>query len=191
MEYEFRGIRKGEDTRTTLHMTVGLIDYHGKPAALGTVKDITEHKTMEDALRESEVMYRALYDSSRDAIMMIAPEGEIFNGNSATLAMFGCKDEEEFTSTTPADVSPKYQPDGSLSLPESRKAMGIAMEKGSHSFEWKHRRMDGEEFFADVLLTKVELDHKNFLQATVRDITRRKIAETALRERRGEVPHPN
>jgi len=182
MEYEFRGIRKGEDTRTTLHMTVGLIDYHGKPAALGTVKDITEHKTMEDALRESEVMYRALYDSSRDAIMMIAPEGEIFNGNSATLAMFGCKDEEEFTSTTPADVSPKYQPDGSLSLPESRKAMGIAMEKGSHSFEWKHRRMDGEEFFADVLLTKVELDHKNFLQATVRDITRRKIAETALRE---------
>jgi len=182
MEYEFRGIRKGEDTRTTLHMTVGLIDYHGKPAALGTVKDITEHKAMEDALRGSEVMYRALYDSSRDAIMMMTPEGEFFNGNSATLAMFGCKDEEEFTSTTPADISPEYQPDGSLSLPESRKAMAIAMEKGSHSFEWKHRRMDGEEFFADVLLTKVKLDHKKFLQATVRDITRRKIAETALRE---------
>ncbi len=182
MEYEFHGIRKGEDTRITIHMTVGLIDYHGKPAALGTVKDITEHRAMEDALRESEIMHRALYDSSRDAIMMLTPEGGFFSGNSATLEMLGCKDEEEFTSMTPADISPEYQPDGSRSLPESQKAMAIAMEKGSHSFEWKHRRMDGEEFFADVLLTKVELDRKKFLQATVRDITRRKIAEAALRE---------
>jgi PAS domain S-box-containing protein len=182
MEYEFHGIRKGEDARITIHMTVGLIEYHGKPAALGTVKDITEHRAMEDALRESEIMYRALYDSSRDAIMMLTPEEGFFSGNSATLEMLGCKDGEEFTSMTPADISPEYQPDGSLSLPESQKAMAIAMEKGSHSFEWKHRRMNGEEFFADVLLTKVELDRKKFLQATVRDITRRKIAEAALRE---------
>ncbi|MCK4539105.1 MAG: PAS domain S-box protein, partial [Candidatus Krumholzibacteria bacterium] len=182
MAYEFHGIQKDGATRITLYMTVGLIDYHGKPAALGTVKDITKHKAMEDALRESEIMYRTLYDSSRDAIMMMTPQGGFFSGNSATLEMFGCKDGEEFTSMTPADRSPEYQPDGSRSLPESQKAMVIAMEKGSHSFEWKHRRMDGGEFFADVLLTKVELDHKNFLQATVRDITRRKIAEAALCE---------
>ena len=139
-------------------------------------------KAIENALRESEIMYRTLYDSSRDAIIMLTPEGGFFSGNSATLEMFGCKDEEEFTSMTPADISPEYQPDGSRSLPESLKAMAIAMEKGSHSFEWKHRRMAGGEFFADVLLTKVELNHKIFLQATVRDITRRKIAEAALRE---------
>ncbi len=182
MEYEFHGIHKDKTTRATLHMTVGLIDYHGKPTAIGTVKDITRHKAMEDALRESEIMYRALYDSSMDAIMMLTPEGEFFSGNSATLAMFGCKDEEEFTSMAPADRSPEYQPDGAQSLPESQTAMTLAMEKGSHSFEWKHRRMDGREFFADVLLTKVELDHKKFLQATVRDVTQRKIAEAALCE---------
>ncbi len=182
MEYEFHGMRRGKDTRIILHMTVGLIDYNGKPAAIGTVKDITERKSMEDALRESEIMYRTLYDSSRDAIMILTPEGGFFSGNSATMEMFGYKDEEEFTSMTPADISPEYQPDGSLSLPESRKAMAVAMEKGSHSFEWKHRRSWGEEFFADVLLTRVKFDHKEFLQATVRDITRRKIAEAALRE---------
>ncbi len=182
MEYEFRGVQKDGATRIALHMTVGLIDYYGKPAALGTVKDVSKHKAMEDALREGEIMYQALYDSSRDAIMILKPEGEFFSGNSATLAMFGCKDEEEFTAMTPADISPEYQPDGSLSLPESQKAMAIAMEKGSYSLEWKHRRLDGEEFFADVLLTKVELDHKKFLHATVRDITGRKIAEAALRE---------
>jgi PAS domain S-box-containing protein len=181
-EYEFHGIQKDGATRITLHMTVGLIDYHGKPAALGTVKDITKHKAMEDALRESEIMYRALYDSSRDAIMMMTPQGEIFSGNSATLEMFGCKDEEEFTSMTVANISPEYQPDGSRSLPESLKAMSIAMAEGSHFFEWKHRQRGGDEFFADVLLTQVKLDHKEFLQATVRDITRRKIAEAALCE---------
>ncbi|MCK4652269.1 MAG: PocR ligand-binding domain-containing protein [Methanosarcinales archaeon] len=125
-------------------------------------------KAIENALRESEIMYRTLYDSSRDAIIMLTPEGGFFSGNSATLEMFGCKDEEEFTSMTLADSSPEYQPDGSRSLPKSHKMMAIAMEKGSHSFEWKHLRMDGREFFADVLLTLVELDHKKFLQATIR-----------------------
>ena len=181
-EYEFHGIRKGEDTQTTVRMTVGLTECQGKPAVIGTVKDVTERKAIEDALRESEIMYRTLYDSSRDAIMMLTPEEGFIGGNSAILEMFGCKDETEFTSMTPADSSPEYQPDGSLSLSESQKAMAIAMEKGSHYFEWKHRRVDGVEFFADVLLTRVKLDHKNFLQATVRDITERKIAEAALHE---------
>ncbi|MEA3283210.1 MAG: PAS domain S-box protein [Euryarchaeota archaeon] len=43
-EYEFHGIRKNEDARTTVHVTVRLIEYQGKPAVIGTVKDITGKK---------------------------------------------------------------------------------------------------------------------------------------------------
>ena len=56
------------------------------------------------------------------------------------------------------------------------------MEKGSHHFEWMHKRADtGETFPADVLLSAMELDGKRVLQAVVRDITERKRAEEALR----------
>ena len=56
-----------------------------------------------------------------------------------------------------------------------------ALREGSHFFEWTHRRISGEEFPADVLLTRMELDGKVIILATVRDITERKRAEEQLR----------
>ena len=57
-----------------------------------------------------------------------------------------------------------------------------AMCEGSHFFEWTHRRLNGEVFPATVLLSRIMLVGKVFLQATVRDITERKRAEEELRE---------
>ena len=57
-----------------------------------------------------------------------------------------------------------------------------AMREGSHFFEWTHKRIDGQEFPATVLLTRVEQAGKVIVQATVRDITAQKRAEEALRE---------
>jgi len=148
----------------------------------GVVRDITERKQAEKALRKSEERYRTLVGSSRDAIMMLTPEKGFFDGNPATVKIFGCRDEKEFISLAPADLSPEYQPDGALSTVKAQQMMAIAMEKGSHFFDWTHKRMDGEEFFATVLLTRMELQGYDVLQATVRDITEQKKAEKALRE---------
>ena len=54
------------------------------------------------------------------------------------------------------------------------------MRDGAHLFEWEHRRLDGQAFPADVLLTRMELGQEIFLQATVRDITERKRIEEHL-----------
>ena len=132
------------------------------------------------ALEASEMKFRTLYDSSRDAIMILTPEEGFLSGNAATITLFGCKDEEEFTSCTPADLSPEYQPDGTLSTVKAQEVMAIAMERGSHFFEWTHRRMDDGLFFATVLLTQMEVEGKKYLQATVRDITEQKRAAEAL-----------
>jgi hypothetical protein len=43
--------------------------------------------------------------------------------------------------------------------------------------------MNGEDFFTTVLLSKVELGGKVFLQATVRDITKQKQLEIKLKEK--------
>ncbi len=55
--------------------------------------------------------------------------------------------------------------------------MAIAMQYGSHFFEWMHKRADGSEFPATVLLSRMELEGKPVLLATVRDVTRQKQAE--------------
>ena len=66
----------------------------------------------------------------------------------------------------------------------------MALEKGSHQFEWMHKRADtGEAFPADVLLSAMELDGKRVLQAVVRDTTERKRAEAGLKLFRALVDH--
>jgi PAS domain S-box-containing protein len=131
----------------------------------------------EEALRRSETKFRTLYDSTRDAMMLLNTKG-FFDCNQATLAMFGCATREEFCSKHPADVSPPVQPDGADSRTRASLRIATALEKGSDRFEWMHKRANtGETFPAEVLLSAMELDGKPVLQAVVRDITARKQSE--------------
>jgi len=146
-------------------------------------RDITARKKAEAALRESEQKYRGLFESSRDAIMTLEPPSWKFtSGNIATVEMYRTKNEEEFVSHGPWELSPERQPDGRISAEKSREMIEIAMRDGVHFFEWTHKRTDGEEFPATVLLSRIEAAGKAFLQATVRDITQQKRTEEALQK---------
>jgi PAS domain S-box-containing protein len=135
-----------------------------------------------EALRRSETKFHTLYDSTRDAVMLLDEKG-FFDCNPATLAMFGCATREEFCSKHPADVSPPTQPDGSDSLTRANQGIATALKKGGNRFEWMHKRLDtGETFPAEVLLSAMELDGKPVLQAVVRDITARKQMEVKLHQ---------
>jgi PAS domain-containing protein len=58
-------------------------------------KDQTEERAAQRALRESEEQYRVLFQSSRDAIMTLAPPAWSFtSGNPATVELFGAKDHD-------------------------------------------------------------------------------------------------
>jgi len=144
------------------------------------VRDITERKQAEEALRESEEKVRTLYDSSSDAIMLLDEKG-YFDCNDATLRLFGCASREEFCSRHPADFSPPTQPCGTDSLTLANQRIATAMQTGCNRFEWMHKRIDSDEAFpANVLLDAMELGGKKVLQARVYDITERKQAEEAL-----------
>ncbi len=150
---------------------------------LAIVRDVTERKQMEASLRNSEAAFRALFESSRDALMSAHTDGNFLSGNPAAVALFGCRDIQEFLTQSPASVSPEFQPDGRRSDEKAQEMLRLAQDHGSHFFEWTHRRMDGTEFFADVLLTLTETGDKPLIHATVRDISERKQAEAELRLR--------
>ena len=118
--------------------------------------------------------YKELFESSRDALMTIAPpDWRFVDANRAALELFGAESLGEFTAILPWQVSPDRQPDGSPSQTAAREMIARTMTQGSHSFEWLHRSLAGREFTADVLLTRLETPEGVLIQATVRDISER------------------
>jgi len=178
---------------------VYLVEWHGHPmkhedemlAVFFSVGiDITTRKNAEKALKESEERYRILFESSRDAQMTIEPPLWNFTScNPSTVQMFMARDEKEFTSKEPWELSPERQPDGRESSDKAREMIETAMQNGTHLFEWTHKRFNGEDFPATVLLSRVDLPGHVFLQATVWDITEQKRAEESLHLFKDLVEH--
>ena len=134
-----------------------------------------------EALRKSEEHFRLLFESSQDALMTLSPPSWKFTScNPTAMKMFGAKDEREFSLFGPGEVSPDLQPDGRESADKAGEMIEAAMRDGSSLFEWTHKRLDGEEFPATVLLTGMEIGGETVVQATVRDITERKKAEDEI-----------
>ena len=150
---------------------------------LTTARDISARKNTQKKLKESEEKYRGLFETSRDAIMTLEPpEWNFTSGNPATLKIFKIKDEEDFYSRAPWQYSPERQPDGQISKIKAKKMIEKAMKEGSNFFEWTHMNLNGELFPATVLLSRMEIGDKVYLQATIRDITESKNIEQKLRE---------
>jgi two-component system, NtrC family, sensor kinase len=142
--------------------------------AVGFVRDITERKRTDER-------YRSLFESSRDAIMTIEPPSWRFtSGNPAAVALFGAKDESDFISRAPWEYSPERQPDGTPSADAAKERIESAMRDGSNFFHWDHRRADGIVFKATVLLARVDIAGRGFLQATVRDVSEQARLESEL-----------
>ncbi len=147
----------------------------------GSLEDITERKKTQQRLKESEEEFRTLYQATGDAVMLL-DEGSFFDCNPATLKIFGCATKEQFIGKHPGQFSPEYQPGNQDSVSLSAQRIETALREGNCFFEWQHKRLDGTEFPAEVLLSAMEIRGRKVVQAVVRDITERKRAEAELRK---------
>jgi len=125
--------------------------------------------------------YRDLFERSADAILII--EGDTFvDCNEATVRMLRYPSKEDVLLSHPSELSPPTQPDGRDSFEKANEMIAIAFERGSHRFEWDHKRADGEVFPVEVLLTAIEEPGRRTLHVVWRDITERKMLEEQLRQ---------
>ncbi|MFH2058248.1 MAG: ATP-binding protein [Pseudomonadota bacterium] len=151
-------------------------------ALLASVSDqiavAIDRKQSQEKLHKSELRYRTLFEKSKDAILII--NNQIFvDCNQATVDMLGFENKEQLLQTHPSKLSPDFQPDGQDSFSKANEMMKIALENGSHRFEWDHVRANGEIFPVEVLLTAISTEQDNqVIHTTWRDITERKLIET-------------
>jgi PAS domain S-box-containing protein len=163
------------------HMTL-IEESDGKPFYEGGFIDITERKTAEEALRESEERYRTLFESTND-VLFIMRDTRIIDCNQIVSIMFGYT-KDEILGKHPEEFSPTLQPDGQSSFQKSERIFQEVIEGSPQLFEWIHQRKDGSLFTAEVFLHKVIIAGENLNLAIVRDVTERKKTEEAALEER-------
>lgn len=147
---------------------------------VAVVRDVTERSRAQDALRDSEERYRALFAAAGDAIFVVR-NGRLVEANARAEALFGLP-REQLLGLTPADLSPSHQPCGRSSAELVRERLAQALDGRTAIFEWVHRRTDGAEFHVEVSLSSFSSASGDYVLAVVRDVTERKCDRERLAE---------
>jgi PAS domain S-box-containing protein len=171
----------GEDIAVEA-MKRGVADYLLKDrlARLGVaVEQALEKKRLRDERKgvgESLNLFRALVDRSTDGIEVVDPEtGRFLDANETACERLGYK-REEMLAIGVLDID-----GGGMDLSAWRSSVEKTRQAGFRILETRHKRKDGSTFPVEVSVRFVKLD-RDYLIASVRDITARKHAEDALLE---------
>lgn len=158
------------------------VDENGNASYLsGVVQDITERKSAEEKLSESETFRKQVFNSSRlPIIVMDSNTYKYIDCNQAAIKIYDYNSIEEVLGLTPMDVSAPIQYDGTPSSEKAIYYINKAKEEGSIVFEWQHQRPDGVFWDAEVHLLSFSASNKQLLQFSLVDITERKRAEEEL-----------
>jgi PAS domain S-box-containing protein len=144
-------------------------------------EEILERKRVEEALRESEARYRALFEGSPDAILLADPEtGTILDANPAASLLLA-RAHEDIVGLHQSKIHPPRNEAISREI-FLRHVEETSKQRRLHPLETTVVRPDGSEVPVEILAQLVTINRKKVLQGVFRDITERKQAEQALRE---------
>ncbi|MFN8630695.1 MAG: PAS domain S-box protein [Chloroflexota bacterium] len=142
------------------------------------VLDIGDRKAAERAMRRSEEQYRQLFDAATDATFVIDLETlAIIDANRMASKVYGYTRDELLELTSP-DLS--AEPDATAAF--IRSAPGRRGEEPAIG-ERLHRRKDGTTFPVEFTARVLARDGRDVLLVSTRDLTDRRAAEEAIRQR--------
>lgn len=155
---------------------VSIIDYEGGKAELVIVRDITERKKMEEALKESEEKFRGLVENAHDAIYIITPEGfQYVNPAFEELTGYSSKEilSKEFSFWN------LIHPDD-IKFIEQREKARIKGKEIPSRYEFRIISKDGKVKTVEVATVDIGKRGEVRIMGILRDVTERKKAEEEI-----------
>lgn len=170
--YVFRIVTR-DGTVKWVSLNAARIVWHGRPASLNFLSDITERRRAEEALRESETLFRNLFEQHAAVKLIIDPDdGTLIDANAAAAQFYGW--------TREALKRMRIQDINTLAPEDVEREMEKARTLKRTYFEFRHRLADGSIRDVAVFSSRIESKGKEFLHSIVHDITQRKQTEEAL-----------
>ncbi|MBT3267804.1 PAS domain S-box protein [Candidatus Poribacteria bacterium] len=181
--FEKRYVRRdGEIVWAAVDIAADRLD-DGSVRFLSVVEDITERRSMEDALREGERRFRAIYDASPIGIAVASAAGDLIHANPAFARMLQ-RSEAELLGLPIREYTHPDDADGNARL----FAELVDGKRDQYRTVKRYVRADGTVVVGDRVATALRDNSGRFVQtfAMVEDITDRLSAERSLRESENE-----
>ncbi len=145
----------------------------------GIVRDITKRKQAESVLKR----FRLAIDASADAVFLIDRETMRFVDASKSACESLGYSYDELLSMGPHDIKPEFTRERLAAkfdeIITKKVSVGV--------LETVHRRKDGTDFPAEVMIQSASVERRTIMVAAVRDITERKWADQQLDQLHKEV----
>jgi PAS domain S-box-containing protein len=156
------------------------LEFQGRSARMVFVRDVTEERRAEAAVRESEARYRDLFESAAEGVYQSTPDGRFVSVNPSLARLLGCATPDEFLAWPGAQAESIYVKPGRRA--EFFAALGARNDVTD--FESEVRCRDGTtKWISEVVRAVRDADGRLLsFQGFVSDVTERRKALEALRE---------
>jgi PAS domain S-box-containing protein len=173
---EFRMIGRDGSFRSV--ETVGLqAQFEGQSSIVVIVRDLTERKRAEEALRISEAKYSGIVSISADAIISIDDGQRITIFNDGAEKIFGYSKSEAIGAPLDILIPDRFRSAHRQHIERFAGGNEIARRMGERLTTIAGLRKNGEEFPAEAAISKLRVGEKTLLTVALRDITERKRIE--------------
>ncbi len=141
------------------------------------MRETTERKAAEAAIRESEARYRTLVENAPEAIVVLDMDAGRFVECNENAVRFFKMTRDELLGVGPEQISPPFQQDGAPSFGVARGHIDRALAGDAPSFEWLHRDALGHDIPCEVRLVRLPSSGRRLIRGSITDITERKRSE--------------